>query len=125
MRKILVIGVFAALVMLLTAAFGLDGGDGEVAQPRDSHEVSPAQYRILISQCRYADTVDAQTQCRSQVAANYRIGEANPTLDCRTYSSVTVCGELSLSEKERACLQDAVRGGMTHRRAEVECYAFR
>lgn len=118
MRKIAAITAFAALAMLGTVAAG------DVATIRDRHEVSRAQYQVLISQCGYADTADARAKCRSDVAANYRIGDESPALDCRTFSSVTVCGELPLNEKELECIKDSVDSGMTYRRSEVECYAF-
>ncbi|MFB4305686.1 hypothetical protein [Actinomadura sp. GTD37] len=44
--------------------------------------------------------------------------------DCRTYSSVTECGQPKLTEKQRACVDSAVQQGMTDRRAVVECSAF-
>ncbi|MGH3240972.1 MAG: hypothetical protein ACRDNL_11380 [Spirillospora sp.] len=45
--------------------------------------------------------------------------------DCRTYSSVTECGQQArLTEKQRACVTTAVQQGMTERRATVECRAF-
>ncbi|MEU8796070.1 hypothetical protein [Spirillospora sp. NPDC048819] len=44
--------------------------------------------------------------------------------DCRTYSSVTECGEPQLNEKQRACVTAATQQGMTERRAKVECRAF-
>ncbi|MEV5825692.1 hypothetical protein AB0L25_08945 [Spirillospora sp. NPDC052242] len=47
------------------------------------------------------------------------------TRDCRTYSSTTRCGDVRLDEKQRACVSSSVRLGMTERRAEVECQAFR
>ncbi|WP_131740686.1 hypothetical protein [Actinomadura roseirufa] len=44
--------------------------------------------------------------------------------DCRTYSSRTVCGEVQLNQKQRACATSMVQQGMTQRRAETECYIF-
>ncbi|MEW9534384.1 hypothetical protein [Microbispora sp. NPDC049125] len=88
-------------------------------------EVSRDQFEILMGQCRYADTEDARCQCRADVRERYSVGEHNPFLDCRTYSSVSVCGNLNLSPREQACVREAVNGGLTARRAEVECYAFR
>ncbi|WP_021597433.1 hypothetical protein [Actinomadura welshii] len=44
--------------------------------------------------------------------------------DCRTYSSVSQCGQPQLTEKQRACVTAAVQQGMTERRATVECHAF-
>ncbi|SFP80001.1 hypothetical protein SAMN04489713_117212 [Actinomadura madurae] len=44
--------------------------------------------------------------------------------DCRTYSSVSQCGQPQLTEKQRACVTAAVQQGMTERRATVECRAF-
>ena len=46
---------------------------------------------------------------------------AAPAKDCRTYSSATVCGELSLSPAQNTCVTRSVEQGMTERRAEVEC----
>ncbi len=131
MKRIVAVTAFAALATLGTVASGdatsvrsRAASGGDTASVRDPHEVSRDQYRILFSQCRYADTAGARTRCRSDVVANYWIGEASPELDCRTFSSVTVCGDLPLSEKELRCAKDSVDGGMTYRRAEVECYVF-
>lgn len=44
--------------------------------------------------------------------------------DCRTYSSVTECGQPRLTEKQQACVTAATQQGMTERRAVVECRAF-
>ncbi|GGS93297.1 hypothetical protein GCM10010156_59430 [Planobispora rosea] len=85
-------------------------------------EVSPAQHRILLDQCRYADTPALRERCRSAAENDYRTGEENPSLDCRTYSGVSVCGVLPLSERERKCAETAAAGGLPSRRAEVECY---
>jgi hypothetical protein len=87
-------------------------------------EVSPDQHRILTGQCRYADTAGMREECLAEVRRDYRVGRENRDLDCRTYSSVTVCGRLPLSERERRCVETWVTGGLTQRRAEVECYVF-
>ncbi|WP_147339408.1 hypothetical protein [Actinomadura spongiicola] len=50
--------------------------------------------------------------------------EPAPRQDCRTYSSVTECGQPRLTEKQRACVTTAVQQGMTERRATVECRTF-
>ncbi|GAA3240824.1 hypothetical protein GCM10020216_066270 [Nonomuraea helvata] len=97
----------------VTAAFA----DGTGQQ-----EVSQQQYETLIAQCRYADT--GKAQCRASVRETYRVGRVDRKLDCRTYSGVTVCGTLKLSEAERECVRDSTAKGLTFRRAEVECYAF-
>lgn len=44
--------------------------------------------------------------------------------DCRTYSSVKVCGTVQLNAEQQACARAMVQQGMTFRRAEVECLAF-
>jgi len=88
-------------------------------------EVSRRQYRIMLRQCRYANTKALQEECLAEVQQRYKVGAFNPSLDCRTYSSITVCGELKLTPEERRCVREAVRQGMSCRRAEVECYAFR
>lgn len=44
--------------------------------------------------------------------------------DCRTYSSVTICGGITLDAAQRACVAHAVAHGMTERRAEVECVSL-
>ncbi|QFG23883.1 hypothetical protein [Actinomadura sp. WMMB 499] len=49
--------------------------------------------------------------------------QTQQTRDCRTYASTTVCGDLQLNEKQRACVTSSVQLGMTERRAEVECRA--
>ncbi|MEV0144807.1 MULTISPECIES: hypothetical protein [unclassified Nonomuraea] len=93
-------------------------GDG------DGQDVSSRQYRILLRQCSYANTHGARARCRSHVRSTYRIGATDPSLDCRTYSGVTVCGKLMLSRSERACVRDSLTKGLSYRRSEVECYAF-
>ncbi|WP_449064072.1 hypothetical protein [Planomonospora algeriensis] len=87
-------------------------------------EVSAEQHRILAGQCRYADTAGLRERCLVAVRRDYRVGRENRDLDCRTYSGVTVCGRLPLSERERRCVEQWVTGGLTQRRAEVECYVF-
>lgn len=47
-----------------------------------------------------------------------------PRQDCRTYSSVTQCGQPQLDQKQQACVTSAVQQGMTERRAVVECHTF-
>ncbi|GAA3614299.1 hypothetical protein GCM10022419_119300 [Nonomuraea rosea] len=113
------IAAFAGLVvMMATLGATAASGDG-----MDQHEVSKEQYATLTAQCRYADT--GKARCRSAVRELYRIGRTDRTLDCRTYSGVTVCGTLRLSKSERKCAQDSTDKGLPFRRAEVECYALR
>ncbi|MGN9838353.1 hypothetical protein ACTMTI_09570 [Nonomuraea sp. H19] len=112
------IAAVAGLVVV-TAFGGTTARDGF-----DQHEVSEEQYRTLIAQCRYADTSKARAECRAEVKATYRIGEADTSLDCRTYSGVSVCGTLKLSRAERKCAEDSAKQGLPFRRAEVECYVF-
>ncbi|TDD73882.1 hypothetical protein E1293_30335 [Actinomadura darangshiensis] len=50
--------------------------------------------------------------------------QQNTRQDCRTYSSVSECGQPQLNEKQRNCVTSAVQQGMTERRATVECHAF-
>ncbi|GAA1270523.1 hypothetical protein Psi02_20880 [Planotetraspora silvatica] len=123
MKKIVAVAVLAAMTMLGAVAAAYADGRHRV-DGRQQEEVSSAQYHILLGQCRFGDTAGARAQCRTDVKRNYRIGARNPDLDCRTYSSVSVCGELTLSPREQACVSESVGGGLTFRRAEVECYAF-
>ncbi|MFF4128638.1 hypothetical protein ACFYYP_34430 [Microbispora rosea] len=144
MRKIVAVAVFAAMTMLGTVAAvaSVAAGTGghpstgpwagsppqALALPKGGvqrQEVSQRQYDILVGQCRYAKTPEARDRCRTQVREQYKVGTFNPALDCRTYSGVSVCGILELSAAQRACVQESVGGGLTRRRAEVECYAFR
>ncbi|MFI7417185.1 hypothetical protein [Nonomuraea sp. NPDC049684] len=111
------IAAVAAIVALTTIGPAAASGDGIEQQ-----EVSKQQYRTLTAQCRYADTPALRQKCRQAVKENYRIGRRNRSLDCRTYSGVTVCGELLLSKTERACIDESTRQGLAYRRAEVECY---
>ncbi|MEU1384651.1 MULTISPECIES: hypothetical protein [unclassified Nonomuraea] len=111
------IAAVAAIVALTTIGPAAASGDGIEQQ-----EVSKQQYRTLTAQCRYADTQALRQKCRQAVKDNYRIGRRNRSLDCRTYSGVTVCGELLLSKTERACIDESTRQGLAYRRAEVECY---
>ncbi|WP_113703588.1 hypothetical protein [Nonomuraea lactucae] len=116
MKKIIAAGLGTV------AALGLFVGPAQGAGSQ--REVSREQYQILLSQCRYADAPSARARCRASVRQNYRIGRADPALDCRTYSGVTVCGALTLSASERACVRHSVAAGLSFRRAEVECYAL-
>jgi hypothetical protein len=114
MRKMLtVMGVVLSTVAVAGPSPGGAGGD-----PR---EVSKEQFETLIQQCRYSATPE---DCRADVQKTYRVGRADPELDCRSYSGVSVCGDLTLTPQERQCVITAVRGGLDPRRAEVECYAF-
>ncbi|SDJ54373.1 hypothetical protein [Nonomuraea jiangxiensis] len=110
------IAAVASLAVLAT--FGVTAASWDGTQ----HEVSKEQYKILIAQCRYAQT--GKASCRAAVKARYRIGQPDKSLDCRTYSGVSVCGTLHLSKAQRACAQESVSKGLSYRRAEVECYAF-
>ncbi|MER5622785.1 hypothetical protein ABT061_17270 [Streptosporangium sp. NPDC002544] len=118
MNKIICVAALAVMTTLATA------GAGHPMDGVGKQQVSREQYRILLNQCRYADTSAARRECRAEVRRTYTIGARNPGLDCRTYSSITVCGELKLSKSEKQCVQDSVRGGLTYRRSEVECYAL-
>ncbi|TDE58133.1 hypothetical protein E1295_05845 [Nonomuraea mesophila] len=111
------IAAVAGLVLLATFGATAAHGDGT-----DQHEVSEEQYETLLAQCRYAGT--GKGRCRSTVKEIYRIGATDAKLDCRTYAGVSVCGTLKLSKAEQACIRDSVEGGISFRRAEVECYAF-
>ncbi|WP_067179815.1 hypothetical protein [Microtetraspora niveoalba] len=133
MHKIICVAVLAAMATFGTTGAGhaMDGvtgggtaGTGGVGGVEGKEQVSRAQYRILLNQCRYAATKAARRECRAEVRRTYTIGATNPDLDCRTYSSVTVCGKLTLSPGQKRCVRESVRGGLTYRRAEVECYAF-
>ncbi|WP_327049274.1 hypothetical protein OG320_16195 [Microbispora sp. NBC_01189] len=143
MRKIVAVSVLAAMTTLGTAAAvaavaagtGVRPGTGPRSAYRQApvppeggverQEVSQQQYDILIGQCRYPKTGQARERCRTQVRAKYVVGAFNPALDCRTYSGISVCGTLELSAAQRACVEESTGGGLTRRRAEVECYAFR
>jgi len=112
--------IISAVVL---AAMAFAGGGAALANV-GKEPVSREQYRTLINQCRYAGTEAARRNCRAEVRKTYKIGTWNSALNCRTYSSVTVCGKLNLSDHQRACVRDFVRRGLTYNRAEVECYAF-
>ncbi|GLX09358.1 hypothetical protein [Microbispora sp. NBRC 16548] len=144
MRKIVAVAVLAAMTMLGTVAAVASVAAGTGGHPRTGpwagsppqapappkggvkqQEVSQKQYDILVGQCRYPKTPEARHRCRTQVREQYRVGAFNPNLDCRTYSGVSVCGVLELDAAQRSCVEESVGGGLTRRRAEVECYAFR
>lgn len=115
-----------ALVMITTAGVGATGTTAQ-ARPRENTKtpVSESQYQTLLNQCEYANTAQRRADCRATVRQDYEVtGENNPSLDCREYSGVAVCGTLPLSPAERRCVRSSVEGGLTYRRAEVECYAF-
>jgi hypothetical protein len=84
--------------------------------------VSEEQYRVLVGQCSYVKTAPGRDACRSAVRATYHVGEASDSLDCRTYSGVTVCGELHLTDSQTQCVRHSVLSGLPFRRSEVECY---
>ncbi|MEV0390566.1 hypothetical protein [Nonomuraea sp. NPDC050643] len=111
------IAALVALVVLAISGATAAAGDGI-----EQHEVGQEQYDTLIAQCRYSDT--GKAKCRSAVREMYRVGRTDRTLDCRTYSGVSVCGTLKLSKAERACTRDSTDQGLSYRRAEVECYAL-
>ncbi|MET8138994.1 hypothetical protein ABZU32_01655 [Sphaerisporangium sp. NPDC005288] len=115
--------ITTAVVLATTTMFGTVAAGGPPDQD-GRQSVSADQYRILTRQCRYANTAQAQSDCRAEVRRKYRVGERATGLDCRTYSGVTVCGTLKLGPREQRCVQDSVSKGLTYRRAEVECYAF-
>lgn len=121
MRKLRGMLVCTAMV-LLTASGGHAAADGDPGQPRE--QVSRKQYDILIAQCRYAGDNGGRRECEARVAERYRVGSANPALDCRRYVGVTVCGELELTRSERLCVADSVSKGLSRRRAEVECFVY-
>ncbi|MFC4060628.1 hypothetical protein ACFOWE_20180 [Planomonospora corallina] len=99
--------------------------DQATAQAPDGRiEVSREQHRILTGQCRYADSASLREECLAAAEREYRVGRENRDLDCRTYSGVTVCGRLLLSDREQQCVREAETGGQARRRAEVECYVF-
>ncbi|MEN3534885.1 hypothetical protein AAH991_07220 [Microbispora sp. ZYX-F-249] len=143
MRKIVAVAVLAAMTMLGTVAAvaSVDAGAGvhprtgpragiapQAPAPRggvERQEVSRDQYDVLVGQCRYRKTSEARKACRTEVRERYKVGAFNPNLDCRTYSGVSVCGTLELTAAQRSCVEESVNGGLTRRRAEVECYAFR
>ncbi|WP_424535348.1 hypothetical protein ACOZ38_35250 [Sphaerisporangium viridialbum] len=119
MKRITTVVVLATMTMFGTVAAGGPPSHEE------KKSVSKDQYRILIRQCRYADTTKEQEECRARVEEKYEVGPRPATdLDCRTYSGVTVCGVLKLNDREQQCVRESVDSGLSYRRAEVECYAF-
>lgn len=124
MRKLKITMLVCTAVALFAGVGGHAVADGDpvgpVGKPRE--QVSRKQYDTLIAQCGYAGDGAARRACESRVEESYRVGRANPGLDCRRYSGVTVCGTLELTRTERACVADSVSKGLSRRRAEVECY---
>ncbi|MEU8269321.1 hypothetical protein AB0B89_19435 [Sphaerisporangium sp. NPDC049002] len=125
MKRITTVVVLATMTMFgTTAMFSTVAAGGPPVQ-EEKKSVSKDQYRILTRQCRYADTAKTREECRAQVKEKYQIGPRPATdLDCRTYSSITVCGVLVLSDRQQQCVRESVESGLTYRRSEVECYAF-
>ncbi|GAB2853536.1 hypothetical protein GCM10022221_61280 [Actinocorallia aurea] len=68
--------------------------------------------------------VAAATLALSGLIAAPAASAAPQQADCRTYSSISVCGEVKLDAQQSKCVKAAVDQGMTERRAEVECTAF-
>jgi hypothetical protein len=125
MKNVAMVVALAAIALSGTAGIAVPATAGGPPDANEKTYVSRAQYRVLTAQCRYADTASARTACQRRTTQKYAIGGGPAqSLDCRTYSSVTVCGELTLSEREQGCVRQAVAQGLTARRAEVECYAF-
>lgn len=118
-RKLMYAAVLVVIAVLGIAVMGVSAQASDRQTPVDRD-----QYRALINQCRYADSARLRSECRAAVRNTYRVGEGDSALDCRTYSGVTVCGELTLSKREAACVQHSVKEGLTRRRSEVECYVF-
>ncbi|MFJ2031838.1 hypothetical protein [Streptosporangium sp. NPDC087985] len=117
--------LMCAAALSMVAVLGIVAtGTSAQAWNGEKTPVGRDQYRILLNQCRYADSARLRSECRAAVRNTYRIGRENPNLDCRTYSGVTVCGELMLSKRQAACVQHSVGEGLSPRRSEVECYAF-
>ncbi|MFC4584532.1 hypothetical protein [Sphaerisporangium corydalis] len=118
----------AVVAFAVMALFGTMAAGGPVEPPtpasHGARTVSQDQFQVLTDQCKYVKATRAQSDCRAAVERDYKIGEADATLDCRTYSGVSVCGVLNLSETQKRCAEDSVAQGLTYRRAEVECYAF-
>ncbi|WP_237105989.1 hypothetical protein [Nonomuraea sp. MG754425] len=112
---------FAAVAGLLVV-MAIPGATAAAGDGMERHEVSQEQYDTLIAQCRFSDL--GKAKCRAAVKRMYRIGQADLTLDCRTYSGITVCGTLQLSKSERSCIRHSEQEGIPFRRAEVECYAL-
>lgn len=119
MRKLKITMLVCTAIVLLSGGYPAVA-DGDPGGPR--RQVSQAQYDTLIEQCRYAGTGDKRRACEAEVDASYRVGSADPGLDCRHYAGVTVCGVLDLTPSERACVADSMANGIGRRRAEVECY---
>ncbi|MEU9837315.1 hypothetical protein AB0D67_37760 [Streptosporangium sp. NPDC048047] len=111
-----------AVAALLAGTAATLSGAGAVAEAKPRTPVSESQYQILLDQCDYAGTARLRSDCRARVRDTYRIGAVNPSLDCRTYSGVTVCGDLTLTGKQCECVANLVKAGLSYRRAEVECY---
>lgn len=125
MRRLTGTVLVCTAMVLLTMGGGASAADGDPGAAADTSpraEVSRDQYDILIAQCRYAGNNGERRACEARVEERYRVGRADPGLDCRRYAGVTVCGELELTQAERACVADSVNRGLSRRRAEVECY---
>ncbi|HEX4816453.1 MAG TPA: hypothetical protein VFV66_27245 [Nonomuraea sp.] len=114
--------IAAVAGLVVVTAFG--GTTAAAGDGFEQHEVSREQFHTLLAQCRYADTGKARAECRAEVRQMYRIGRTDTSLDCRTFSGITVCGTLKLNRAERACLRQSAERGLSFRRAEVECYAL-
>ncbi|MCW2888949.1 MAG: hypothetical protein QOE54_6906 [Streptosporangiaceae bacterium] len=123
MKKIIAL---TALTLMFGSAGTAVASVETPAQPHPKPSVSREQYQTMINQCRYVNSVTGRHKCEERVKSSYRIGhKPNPNLDCRTYSSISVCGKLLLSPDQLDCVRDSVRSGLTRRRSEVECYALR
>ncbi|MBB4936918.1 hypothetical protein FHR32_001223 [Streptosporangium album] len=116
--------LMCAVALLVIAFLGIVVMEMSAQASNKKTPVGRDQYQVLLNQCRYADSARLRSECRAVVRDTYRVDGENSALDCRTYSGVTVCGELTLSKREAACVQHSVEEGLTRRRSEVECYAF-
>ena len=122
-RRFTVLACTALVLFAVTGGRSAADGDPRVLPKQ---QVSRQQYDTLLAQCRYAGKGGkARQRCEARVAERYRVGRANPGLDCRRYAGVTVCGELELTRAERRCVTESVAKGISRRRAEVECFVYR
>ncbi|MEU0517297.1 hypothetical protein [Streptosporangium sp. NPDC006007] len=123
-RIIAVAALFTVTAAGLAATGTMVQAMSKVDKVTKKTTVSESQYETLLDQCKYANTAQRRADCRATVRLHYRVGAENPNLDCREYSGVAVCGLLELGPREQRCVKESVADGLTHRRAEVECYAF-
>ncbi|MET7335401.1 hypothetical protein [Nonomuraea sp. NPDC005650] len=121
MKRIICVAALAATTVLTTA------GAGHATSHTALESTGRKPQQILIDQCGHigAKTAPARKHCWVKAGNSGTAGVKRPTLRCRTYSSVTLCGRPKLTRLQLLCVRKLVESGLSYRRSEVECFFIR